>query len=372
MDKMEKIHICFHISNIGNCGGTEQVTTQISNLLLENYDGYDVSILSTFYDENIGPFFKGNKNIHYDGIFPKKTNIKLKYFTVVKKIREYVKKHHIDVLVGVDTIQSLFDLPAIKKTKCKYIAWEHFNYNFNLNVKLRDYGRKYAAKKADALVVLTDKDKKNFQRHLNIKNKIIRIYNPFIIPKTVSQYDCNRKIIMSSGRLTSQKGFDILLEVAKLLKEKTTDFEWIILGEGEDRPYLEQKIQEYGLTNLVQLKGRVNNVSEYYSQSRMFVLTSRFEGLVLVILEAKANGLPVISFNCDCGPDEMVKENINGYLIENFDIQTMCDRIYELLYDDEKCLQFSKNSHLGMEKFDEKVIIETWDNLLKEILEEEV
>lgn len=369
---MKKIHICFHITAISNCGGTEQVTTQISNLLLKNYDYYDISILSTFYDESVGPFFKGDKNIHYDGIFNKKTNIKLKYFTVVKKIREYVKKHGVDVLVGVDTIQALFDLPAVKGTKCKYIAWEHFNYNFNLGVKLRDYGRKYAAKNADALVVLTDRDKKLFQKHLNIKAKIIHIYNPFIMPKELSKYDYSRKIIMSSGRLTYQKGFDILLEVARLLREKTQDFKWIILGEGEDRKFLEQKIQEYGLNGLVELKGRVSDVSKYYKHSRMFVLTSRFEGFALVILEAKAYGLPIVSFNCDCGPDETVENNVNGYLIDDFDEKTMSDKIYELLCDDEKCLQFSKKANLGTERFNEKLIIKMWDDLFKELLEEEI
>lgn len=368
---MKKINICFHISNIGNCGGTEQVTTQISNLLLENYDRYNVSILSTFYDENVGPFFNGNKNIRYDGIFQEQTNIKTKYLKIVKKIRDYVKQNQIDILVGVDTIQALFDLPAIRHLPCKYIAWEHFNYHFNLNTKLRDIGRKYAAKKADAIVVLTDKDKNYFEQNLNIKKMITRIYNPFIVPKLKGHYQSNSNIIMSSGRLTSQKGFDMLLEVAKLLKKKTTDFQWIILGEGEDRTYLEQKIKEYDLTNNVELKGRVSDVSKYYQQSRMFVLTSRFEGLVLVILEAKAHGLPVISFNCDCGPDEMIKDGENGYLIEDFDIKAMCDKIYELLCDDDKCVQFSKNAHLCMDKFNEKVIIETWDKLFKKLLEEQ-
>ena len=369
---MRKIHICFHIASISNCGGTEQVTTQISNLLLDNYDCYDISILSTFYDENIGPFFEGNKNIYYEGIFNKKTNIKLKYLKVVKKIREYIKKHHVDILIGVDTIQSLFDLPALKGTKCKYIAWEHFNYNFNLGVKLRDYGRKYAVKKADALVVLTDRDKINFQKQLKIKTKIVRIYNPFIKPKDLSKYKCDKKIIMSSGRLTYQKGFDILLEVARLLKEKTQNFKWIILGEGEDRHFLEQKIQEYGLDDLVELKGRVVDVSRYYKQSRMFVLTSRFEGLGLVVLEAKAYGLPVVSFNCDCGPDEMVKNDINGYLIDCFDTKMMCDKIYELLCDDEKCFQFSKKSNLGMDCFNGKTIVQKWNDLFMKILEDDV
>lgn len=366
---MKKNNICFHIGNISNCGGTENVTTQIADMLLTNYGNYNVFILSSYYDIDKGPFFKSNKLIIYERLFNKETSFKKSYFKVIKSIKEFILKNDIDILIGVDTILSLVDIPAIRKTKCKYIAWEHFNYNYNLGVKLRDYGRKYASKKADALVVLTDKDKQYFKNNLKFKNcKLTRIYNPFFENVDNCKYNAKSNIIMSSGRLTYQKGFDLLLEIAKKLKEKTTDFKWIILGDGEDRNKLEKLINDYKLTNLVELKGRVKNISDYYQMSKMFVLTSRFEGFGLVIAEAKSYDLPIISFNCDCGPDELVKNNINGYLIDDFNIDEMGNKIYELLNNNTKCEEFSQNSNMDMEKFEPKTIIKEWDNLFKEVL----
>lgn len=368
MEKDKKINICFHIGNISNCGGTEKVTTQISSLLLNNYKNYNVFILSNYYDKDKGPFFKENNNIVYDSLFDRNVNNKLNFFNLIFKLKKFIKKNDIDILIGVDTILSLFDIPAIKGTKCKYIAWEHFNFKYNLGVKLRDIGRKYACKKADAVVVLTDKDKKYFLDNLTVKNKIVRIYNPFLVKENDYRYDKDSNVIMSSGRLTYQKGFDILIDVANELKSKTSDFKWLILGDGEDRKMLEEKIEQYKLQDNVELVGRVNNVDEYYKKSRMFVLTSRFEGLVLVALEAKAYSLPIVSFDFDCGPSETIKNNKNGFIVECFDIKKMAKKIYELLSDKDKCMKFSNNSKLDMDKFEPNLIVNEWDTLIKELL----
>ena len=365
---MKKIKVCFHIGNISNCGGTEKVTTQIASLLLEKYENYDVTILSSYYNIITGPYFKGNSKIKYDRLFEKEVSFKKNYFKMIERLNKYITQNDIDILIGVDTILALFDIPAIKQTKCTYIAWEHFNYNYNLGKKLRNLGRWYSAKKASALVVLTDKDKKYFSDNLKIKSKLVRIYNPFVKDKIKEKYNEKSNIIMSSGRLTYQKGFDILIEVARLLKEKTENFKWIILGEGEDRAKLESKIEEYELSNLVELKGKVKNVADYYKQSKVFVLSSRFEGLGLVVLEAKSYALPVISFNCDCGPSEMIKNNINGYIIEDYNKEEMCEKIYELLNDEKKCIEFSEKSEIDMEKFMPDVIVKEWDKLIKEVI----
>lgn len=366
---MSKIKVCFHIDNITNCGGTEKVTTQIASYLLEYYSYYDVIILSNYYDKKSKPFFEGNQGIKYYSLFNKKVNNKKQFLNVVFKLNKFIRRNNIDILIGVDTILALFDIPAVKGTKCKYIAWEHFNFKYNLGVQLRDVGRKYACKRASAVVVLTDKDKNYFENNLKVKCHLTRIYNPFVLPlEEKIQYDDNSNIIMSSGRLTYQKGFDMLIDVANELRKKTSKFKWIILGDGEDKCFLENKIYEYKLENNVQLLGRVSNVDEYYKKSKVFVLTSRFEGLVLVALEAKAYNLPIVSFDFDCGPSETIKNNINGFIVDSFDIKGMAEKIFELLSDRDKCIEFSKNARLDMEKFEPVKIIDEWDKLIKELL----
>ena len=168
--------------------------------------------------------------------------------------------------------------------------------------------------------------------------------------------------------MTYQKGFDLLIEVANLLKQKGANFEWIILGEGEDRKQLEEKVRSYQLENFVEFLGRVKNVDEYYKKCKFFVLTSRFEGLGIVLLEAKSYKLPIISFDCDCGPNEMITDNVNGYLVPLFNVELMADKIFSLLNDNEKCQDMSKNSFIEMKNFDEKVIIEKWNLLFEKLL----
>lgn len=366
---MKKINICFHINDISNCGGTEKVTVQIASLLLDNYKDYNIYILSNYCDSKIEPFFKGNSNINYDSLLNIKVNLKFHYVKIIKCLNRYIREKKIDILVGVDTILSIFDIPAIKNTDCKYIAWEHFNYNYNLGVGLRDLGRRYAAKKSEAIVVLSDKDYKNFESNLKMNAKLVRIYNPFVMEEVSGEYNVNSNIIMSSGRFTKQKGFDLLIEVAKHLKEKTADFKWIILGEGEERKKIEYMIDKYSLNDNVILKGRVSDVDEYYNQSRLFVLTSRFEGFGLVLLEAKSHLLPIVSFDCECGPSEIIKDGINGYLIENNDVESMSDKIYELLVRKDKCMLFSNNARVDINKFEANIIIEQWHKLFKDVLQ---
>lgn len=135
----------------------------------------------------------------------------------------------------MDTILDIYGIPATRFNKTKIVSWEHFNFYENLGVKLRDYGRKLAAKYSDAIVTLTKEDKNYFKQNLKIKHNIYTIYNPLILTKKNNDYDLNSKIILSAGRLTYQKGFDMLVEVAKEVLRHNNEWKWIILGEGEDR-----------------------------------------------------------------------------------------------------------------------------------------
>lgn len=285
-----KFNVCFHINDISKCGGTENITTQIASMLCNYSNKYNVYILSMYYDTQSKPFFVGNSKIKYKSLYSKKIGkLKFKYFSTIVKLHNFIKRNNIDILIGVDTIISLFDIPAVYKTNCRFIAWEHFNFYENLGTKIRDYGRKLAAKKADAIVVLTKKDCKNFKNNLNIKTKLVQIYNPYF-PKNikVQKKKNDIPILLSVGRLTYQKGFDYLIEVAKILNENKVVFKWFILGEGEDRKKLEGKIKNYDLEDKVVLLGKVKDVDKFYRISDLFVMTSRFEGLGLVLLEAKA------------------------------------------------------------------------------------
>lgn len=360
-------NICFFSGDITRSGGTERVGSVVANELAKNEE-FNICFLS-LWEKQENSFFDIAQNIKRYKLFQNEVSGK-KILSYIKKIRRFVKDKRIDILVDIDGILELYSIPALWGTKVKLISWEQFNYYQNPDGNYRKITRKLAAKRADAIVVLTDEDKGYYEKELKIRGKLRRIYNPMEQDEAKKEYKYESKTIISAGRLTYQKGFDILLDVAQKIFQKHSDWQWIICGEGEDRKVLESKIKECHLEENVILKGNVKNINEYYSQSAMFVLTSRFEGFGLVLTEAKRMGLPCVSFRCPAGPAEIIEEGVNGYLVDCFDIETMADRINVLIEQNEKRISFSNNALVETDKFSIDNVAKQWEKLIEELLTE--
>lgn len=323
---------------------------------------FNICILSLWENQK-DTFFPLDSNIESFALFDNETS-GTKIISYVRRIRKFVLQNKIDILIDIDGILDMYSIPAIRRTACKLISWEQFNYYQNPYVNYRKFTRKWAAKKADAIVVLTDEDKGYYEKEVRIRGILRRIYNPVEQKENNNQYDINSKTIISAGRLTEQKGFDMLIDVAEKVFKKHIDWKWIICGEGENREGLEEKIKVKKLTEKVILKGNVENIDDYYKESAMFVLTSRYEGFGLVLTEAKNMGLPCVSFKCPAGPSEIVKNNVNGYLIDCFDIGKMAEKINYLIENDNIRQEFSDKALEGTEKFELEMIAEQWKELL--------
>ena len=174
-------------------------------------------------------------------------------------------------------------------------------------------------------------------------------------------------MILSAGRLTYQKGFDILVDVADKFLKKYPDWKWVVLGEGEDRQMLEEKVKMLDLDKQLLFPGNASNIDKYYSEAAMFVMTSRFEGLPMTLLETKPYKLPLISFNCKTGPSELIKEGVNGFLVSEGNINDMADKIVQLMEDEKLRKQMSKNTVEDMEKFELSQIMEQWNDLISNL-----
>lgn len=357
------VNVCFLSGDMSRTGGTERVLSIIANELSKKDDKFNIHILSITNESN-SSYFALNKNIKTERILKNKdVNFKKHYFQVVKGIRQYIKKNKIDILIDVEVIASLFSIPATRFTKTKLISWEHFNFYEDNGSNLRVYARKLVARFANCIITLTEQDKENYLNNLNIKGKVDYIYNP-IEKVNNCDYNIDSKQIISVGRLTYQKGFDMLCEVAKDVLKDNPEWKWIILGDGEDKEKLESKIKEYNLQGKLILKGKVSNVEDYYKNSSLYVMTSRFEGLPMTLLEAKTYKLPIVSFNCLTGPSEIVKNNVNGLLINPENVEAMSNKLNILLKNENKLKEFSDNSEVDIEKFELKPILEKWDNIL--------
>ncbi len=319
--------ICFLIGNLSHSGGTERVTTLIANALTEK--NYQISILSL--EDGRQPFFELVSSIKTYSLYPEKISFKKNFFGAVWRIRKFVTQHQIDTLIVVDSISCIFTVPALFGLRVKHICWEHFNFNVNLGVKYRDVGRKWAAKYCDYVVTLTKRDKELWEQGIkNIKAKIIPIANPspFEVQENIPSLDY--KTILCVGRLTYQKGFDLLITAWAKVAHQVPGWKVIIVGSGEDELMLKQMAKDLGVGDSIIFAGRQKDMDQFYRQASFFCMSSRFEGFPMVLLEAQSYGLPIVAFDCDTGPAELVNKE-TGFLVTNGDIIQLGDALQKTI-----------------------------------------
>ena len=197
-------------------------------------------------------------------------------------------------------------------------------------------------KKLDQLVVLTKEDEEKLKlTHQNVT----QIYNFSPLAPTVKA-PLNQKKIVAVGKLDPQKGFDLLIEACRFIKNWDG---WIleIYGQGPDEEQLRSKISFYELEKHIFLKGVTRKVEEVYHSASFYVLSSRFEGFPMVLLEAISFGLPIVSYNCPYGPSDVISSNENGLLVEDQNVQKLADAILKLASSPDLLQKFSQNSLLN-------------------------
>ncbi|MCU4566595.1 glycosyltransferase family 4 protein [Acinetobacter radioresistens] len=353
--------ICFLIGNLSSSGGTERVTTLIANNLVE-YSKYEISILSLVDGKN--PFFDLNPGISIFSLNEKKISFKSNFLSTVWKIRKFLQEYEINTLIVVDTIACIFTIPALFGLKVKHICWEHFNFNNNNGIKLRDFSRKLAVKYCDHIITLTEKDKSVWLNNLkNINAQVTAIANPcpFSIQNHIKEK--NTKIVLAVGRLTHVKGFDILLEAWVQVNKAMPEWKLKIVGDGEDKLILSEFIKYNQLTASVELVGKTDNVSKYYKEAEIFCLSSRYEGFPMVLLETLAFGLPVISFDCETGPAEILADT-DSILIPQDNINLFASSLINLMKNEEKRGLINPKSKEKAKLYQPQFIIQQWIKLL--------
>ena len=279
--------ICFISGVISNSGGTERVGSIIANTLCEA--GYKVFVLS-FWNHG-DPFFELNKNIQVDYLLNPKTEGKL-FRTIVYpilKLRRYIEKNEIDIVIDIDTVLSYYTTRAIQNLECKLISWEHFNYWVMemLKDKKRFKAKMLIKKYASKLVVLTEEDRRKHIDEYGLEEDfVITMPNP-CISNIEYKYEFESKIFLAVGRLADQKNFVDLIDAWKYVESEIKDWKLIIVGSGDLEKMLIDKINKLNLKNIV-LAGHSTHVEKYYKKASCFVLSSKYEGFPMVILEAQS------------------------------------------------------------------------------------
>lgn len=355
--------ICFLIGNLNNSGGTERVTTLIANALAQK--NFQVSILSLTNGKQ--PFFELMTSIKIYSLYPEKISFKKNFLGAVWRIRQFITEHQIDTLVVVDSISCIFTVPALFGLEVKHICWEHFIFNVNLGVKYRDIGRRWAAKYCDYVVTLTQRDKELWEKGLKkINAKIIAISNPIPYEDIENIPSLEYKTILTVGRLTHVKGFDLLITAWAKVAQQVPDWKIIIVGSGEDELMLKQMAKDLHVEDSIVFAGQQKNMDTFYRQASFFCMSSRFEGFGMVLLEAQSYGLPIVAFDCDIGPAEIIDHNINGLLVEPENINGLTNSLLELI--NLSNIQYEKMSSNAVEnsvRYSVNPIVKQWLSIIK-------
>ena len=358
-----KKKIAFFVMNMYKFGGIQKVVSLISNELVKENE---ITIISLFKNSDELPY-ELNKKIKVIYIYDKILDIRKSFFKIKNRLKKELKKYNFDIFINCG--MGYVPLNLFIRKKSTYISWEHSNCMIGKKYGITWLGRYLSNKYADYIIFLTKKDMNNFHRLFKCKdnNKLIQIYNPISISTKSDKYDDKSTKILSCGRLENQKGFDMLIDIAKMVfsNKQTEDWTWDIYGDGSQKEFLKNKIMQENLENKIILKGNVNNMEEMYKYYSFFVLTSRYEGLGMVNIEASSNLLPIVSFNCNCGPDEIILNDVNGYIVECFDKKEMAEKILDLIENKDKRIMFSSKSGLYKDKLSLNYVLQQWKNLIE-------
>jgi glycosyltransferase involved in cell wall biosynthesis len=325
-------NIVFFIYNISAVGGTERVASVIINELARR--NYNVHVLGLYGDPG-KIFFPFEPNVKVTSLHIEDLKGVRKILYSQHRIRQFVNSNHIDTFVTVESIMATYSVPSLAFTGIRHVVWEHFNFKVSLGIAARSFARQLALSFADRIVTLTARDIQFWkQGGWYRRAQLVHIPNPMFLEEQKIN-ESPSKTVISVGRITFQKGFDLLVDAwAGLSTELRNEWKLLIIGDGEDKPLLEKQIAELGMSDSVELVGATKAVFAYFENASVYCLSSRFEGLPMVLLEALAFHLPIVAFDCDTGPEELIEHGQNGILVEAGNINKLSQSLADLLKDD--------------------------------------
>lgn len=287
-----------------------------------------------------------------------------------RALTKELQEGHYDIVIGVHAPLA-GRLATIKKhlSGVKTIGWIHNSFEALFGEKFIYIGARrkrhyvHQFKKLDEAVVLCQYDAETYQKYdHNFHPKVI--YNPLTL-KPGRPSEGTSKRFLAVGRFARQhKGFDLLIKAFHLFTQKDKEWKLDLVGEGVEEELYRSLIKEYQLENRVFIHPFTNNIQEYYSNAQVYVLSSRWEGFGLVLVEAMSHGLPVISSNLPTSQEIM---GSFGLYYKNGDIQDLAQRLEDATRIDWQAK--SKEAFAIAKKFDLSLIIQQWKDILGKNLE---
>lgn len=353
--------IALFIDSLHVSGGMERVTIEIANSLVQRA-GMEVDIITIHGGE---PFFDLDDRIKVFALVPHKrwSRVMRHYAGYVCRLRRVLKRGRYDCVITSDTLLSVFSIPAAWGLGVRVVSWEHNNANVNWGRIAYPISRFVASHFADRIVVLTDADKTTFKRKYGARNAT-RIVNPVTIDTDGEVSLLTDKRFLSVGRLSYEKGLDMMLDAWAATSCRSDGWSLRIVGSGGMEGELREQTVRLGIEDSVEMIPAVKDVRMFYREASCFVLSSRFEGFGLVLTEAASMGLPAISFDCECGPRGIILDGETGLLVPPEDVPALAAAMDELAADGARRARMGAAAIERSKLFAPDVITAQWVELL--------
>lgn len=344
--------IAFFISSLKNRAGIERMTIDLANLLSAYHQIYIVS-LAEIHTNSIP--FTLNKDVTLISL-----NHEFSWFNVklISRVRKLVKNIKPDIIVSDAVHIVSITAPALIGLGIPNISWEHFNMKAASRIGF--IWRLVAPWLVSKTVVLTHADEKEYKLHL--APNITTIYNFTNIGNQQLTSNCENKIMIAVGRHEQQKGFDLLIRA--WAKAETLDWKLKIVGSGSKYNENIELAKVLNVKDSIEFIPNTDCIEKEYIDSSCFVLSSRFEGLVLALIEAKMMGLPSICFDCPYSPKEVIENGIDGWLVESENVDSLSKKISEVIINP---LQLRNMGHMAKQdaekRFSKNSALKQWEQL---------
>jgi len=377
----KKLKLVYITPALYMAGGVERVLTLKANYFAEHF-GYDITIILT---EGKGkPLFYPlsdkikvvNLNVGFEELWT--CSFLKKIFVYLKKQRKYKKAltHELmrirpDIVISllrreINFINDIKDgsrkIGELHVNRANYRNFEanEANYIKNLFAKFWMSSLVSKLKRLDSFVVLTEEDKQAWPE----LNNVTVIPDP--LPFMPTHYSSlTEKRVIAVGRYVYQKGFDLLLQAWSKIEKQNQDWELCVFGDGNREPY-EQQMKELGIdTSRCHLNGPTADIQKEYVNSSIFAFSSRFEGFGMVLVEAMACGLPVVSYACPCGPKDIIKDGEDGLLVENGNVEAFAIKLSQLMQNATLCKSMAKAGQSNVQRFYMEQIAKQWKTLFE-------
>lgn len=367
-------HILLMVSSM-NAGGAERVAASLADAWVSK--GYEVTLLVTFSGRG-ECFYTLSKEVDILYLADKTRTHKLPLLAYISRflaLRRLVRRLRPNVLVSFLTNVNVAALLSTLGTKIPTVVCERtYPPQLPVGASWRQL-RRWTYPVASRVIMQSSEGVRWLETEIPSAHGIV-MPNPILYPLPVNEPTISpvsviapeRRILLAVGRMSEEKGFDSLIRGFSSLASQHPQWDLVILGDGPLRPVLADQVRHLGLAGRVFMPGRAGNVGEWYQRADLYVMSSRVEGFPNTLGEAMSHGCPAVSFDCDTGPRDLIRHDVDGLLAPPGDVAVLAQYLSRLMESDALRSRMATRALEVRDRYSIERVLALWDQVFVDII----